>query len=84
MNDAKVTPNPDALQVLSIVMPEITAINMALIAIIKAHPDPKRLRASFDVLMADLQVGSAARGGAVMSDTGMFKLLGDLRDQIPQ
>lgn len=84
MNEPTDSTPLDAKKILSFVMPEITAMSMALIAIIKAHPDPRRLQESFDTLTARLQVGQAVRGGTMLSDTRMFELLNELRQQIPQ
>lgn len=83
MDESKRQLNPETAKILSIVMPEITAMEMAIIAIIKSHPDPKKLLESFNDVMAKLQVSSATSGGEVMSETRMFKSLSKLRDQIP-
>jgi hypothetical protein len=55
---------------------------MALIAVIRSHPDKRALLAEFDAVVTGVQLHSVVHGGIVLTDTFTYDALKRFRDQV--
>jgi hypothetical protein len=61
---------------------ELFATQMALLAVIKSHPDRAALLAEFEAIVTSLQLHSAAHGGVPLSQTFTHDAIQRSRDRI--